>query len=676
MSHGQLSQSIILEELLKEDEEESESELSDQGSKTSDHIVAEEPLSAEESNCLDSEEDDLQLYAGKQPEGPYQLMNMEAYASFGLLATEITSALIQILQIILDVFKPKTNNLTYPDSTVYGNQAFDFIIVGGGTAGCVLANRLTEVTNWTVLLLEAGNVPIITSSVPGLFPVAASPDYDWNYDSQNDGYTAQAHKTKNIHLTRGKVLGGSSSINYLFYIRGNSANYDEWEKLGNVDWNWKSVLPYFKKSERLKDKEILKSSSGSLHSDDGLLGITRPIWHETKKYLNIFHENGHNIHLDVNGYDQLGYSLPQYIIDDGQRQSTAYSFLRPVATRPNLFIIKNALVREIAIKDNKAEGVRVKIGGKIKTFKVKREVILSAGVFNTPQLLILSGIGPKEHLEDIKIKTVFNNHNVGRNMQDHPMVIVAFTTEQDPSPKTQYAEILSNLDKIPIPLIMGFGALNKSANIPDYQMIGAAVHSYSLLGTILCTNLFGLQDDVCAALTNAGQKSKVFLALFSYLRPKSKGHLKLRSSSPDDKPIITTNYFSDSEDLDKFASCIEDYLTVLNTTSLIEVKAQVIDIGVKQCKNFTFNSHDYWKCYILNTVNTNYHSVGTAKMGVYGDGVVDSRLKVWGAKALRVIDSSVMPTIVSGNTMAATIMIAEKGADIIKADHGIDVKTN
>ncbi|KAJ8730536.1 hypothetical protein PYW08_001949 [Mythimna loreyi] len=561
-----------------------------------------------------------------------------------------------------------------PHATVHDGQTFDFIIVGAGSAGCVLANRLTEVSSWNVLLIEAGDDPPAASNVPGISILVSAALPDWNYYTVDDGFSSQGLKTNSIQNRRGKMLGGSSGVNFMFYVRGNKIDYDDWTKEGIKGWDWNNVTTYFKKSERLNYTFITNRESADLHSTEGYLGITQPDWnHRTKDYFKAFKELGHQILQDYNSHQQLGYGPSSFTIDNNIRQSTANAFLSPIKNRKNLKVLKNTHVRRVLLnKDKRATGVKVKLpeGNVIKLY-ARNEVVLSAGAINSPQLLMLSGIGPKEHLEEMNIDVVLDLPTVGQNMQDHPIVPVVISGEENYFSIADNIEPFRNLDRFPMPTILGFVALNKTQGYPDYQVTAVPTPTAAILPPLLCSDTFTLKDRSCIALADATQQRGSLFTLITHLHPESRGKIRLKSANPEDSPLIYSGYFSQEEDLDNLAKYVEDYVHVLNTSYFKEMKSKVIDMKVSQCEGLEFGSHEYWKCYVLNLASTQYHAVGTCAMGVEGKGVLDERLKLRGVTGLRVVDASVMPSITSGNTNAPVIMIAEKAADMIKIDHGI-----
>lgn len=490
----------------------------------------------------------------------------------------------------------------------------------------------------------------------------------WNHYSVNDGYSSQVRRTKNVHYPTGKMLGGSSSINYMYFVRGNKADYDGWGDLGNIGWDWENVERYFKKTEQFED--FLKDDSRGSH---GLIGVTKQEWkHRTSVYLEAFKENGYEIVDDYNRDQKSGYSAAQFSIADGTRQSTDIAYLKPIKDRLNFFLLKKTLARKV-IFDNYKRAVGVEVGlpnAEVIRVNANKEVILSAGAVNSPQLLLLSGVGPKDHLVEMDIEVIHDSKNVGENLQDHMMVYLMLSGVNGISSVLQSVDPFLNWDRFPIPTLIGFAPLNKSGLFPDYQATVCPLGASHLMVLLNCKQIFDLDEKVCYKLIKAGKRKETLNALISLLHPKSRGSIKLRSKDPEDFPYIYNGYFSNNNDLENFARYVKDFVSIANTSSLRSAGSEVIYIDLEQCKNFELGSHEYWKCYVLNTVGSHYHLVGSCAMGPQGEGVVDERLRLRGVVGLRVVDASVMPTITSGNTNAPVLMIAEKASDMIKVDHG------
>ncbi|XP_053607946.1 ecdysone oxidase-like [Plodia interpunctella] len=543
-----------------------------------------------------------------------------------------------------------------PNAKVEDGATFHYIIVGAGSAGSVVASRLTEHEDVTVLLIEAGDDPPLQSVLPAYLSYLKQSQWDWNYTSIPD-WTQKCHKGGVLDVIRGKALGGSSSINFMLYVRGDPNDFNTWADITNdQSWNYNNILRYFMKSERLQDHLILSSETGIYHGTDGCLGVTKQWNNLTHKYLHANHEIGHKIVFDTNGRDTLGYNEPMFTIADGYRQSTAYSFLGPAKDRGNLFVLKNTLVTKIIFDDNNnAVGVEaLNDKQEKKVYKATKEVIISAGTINTPQLLILSGIGPKEHLVELGIP-VRVDLPVGENLQDHFPIIMTYPTEKWSSTRKPI-----NPHSEPIPLLIGFVALNKSQPYPDYQTISTISDPDVALG--LCSFTLSFNDDICNNIYKESVGKEVYTVLTSPNHLKSRGRILLRSRDPKDHPLIDFNTYSYEQDLDSVIDYMKDVDRITQSTYFQHVNAKLLT--PTGCEELAFGSREYWSCYAKCMVTTLWHYAGTSAMG----SVVDSRLKVYGVHKLRVVDASIMPTITSGNINAPTIMIGEKGAEMIKED--------
>ncbi|GAB0095741.1 hypothetical protein DMENIID0001_111590 [Sergentomyia squamirostris] len=549
-----------------------------------------------------------------------------------------------------------------------GFPEYDFIIVGAGSAGCVLANRLSENPNWRVLLLEAGGDPPVESTIPRLFPTIWHGKYSWNYHVEpSDQYSISSDNGN--YWPRGKMLGGSSAINAMYYVRGNNDDYNNWAALGNPTWNWDSVLPYFKKSEMNLNPEIANAFGGYYHSTTGLQAVQLFNSNDSINAVLIQAalEMGYQFLQDYNADKYIGYTYSQGIVRDGERVSAARAFLLPAMNRPNLNIVKYAHVENLVIDDNGVvSGVNVNLREEQKfAVTARQEVILSAGSINSPQILMLSGIGPEETLDSIGIP-IIKNLPVGKNLQDHPFICLLFRMDKSSAVEITPDEItkdfLSYLETrteyfASIGLGQTLGYINQKGQTADFKSL------FQSLGYI---------EPIALAVSKAAEDSNVLMLLMSNLVSKSIGQVDLHSADPADKPRIFANYLSDEADLQLFLQTVRHYFQFLNTETFTKHEVEFFNIPIPDCDVLEFDSDEYWICYIRHMTSTTFHPVGTAKMGPTSDpdAVVDCKLKVKGTTGLRVIDASIMPVIPRGNTNAPTMMIAEKGADFIKEDWG------
>ncbi|MCG3099851.1 choline dehydrogenase [Enterobacter sp. DRP3] len=526
-------------------------------------------------------------------------------------------------------------------------KRYDYIIVGAGSAGCVLANRLTEDPGVKVLVIEfGGSDKSIIIQMPSAFSIPMNTKkYNWHYETEPEPYL----DGRRLHCPRGKVLGGSSSINGLVYIRGHAFDFDEWESLGAKNWGYRNCLPYFRKAENFKfGGDDYRGSEGPLSTNNGN-NMQNPLY---GAWVDAGVQAGYIKTEDTNGYMQEGFGAMHMTVKNGVRWSTANAYLRPAMKRPNLSVITHAMSRKLILEGKRVVGVEYEQNGVVHIVHCTREVIVSSGPIGSPHLLQRSGIGPADVLRKAGIEVKHDLPGVGENLQDHAEIYIQFEC------------------KAPVSLNGKMGLFSKAMIGLRWLLfkdgLGASNH-FEAGGFIRSAKGLRWPDIqfhfLPAAMRYDGDKpfkGHGFMVLTGPNKPKSRGYVRVRSADPYQHPEIRFNYLEREEDREGFRRCVRLTREIIGQPAMDSFR------GVELAPGPNVKTDAEIDAFVRANMESTMHPCGSCKMGEDSLAVVDSELRVHGLQGVRVVDSSVFPTEPNGNLNAPTIMLAERAADLIR----------